>query len=75
MITKSLWNNFDVLKHYAIKPSIFIDSLTPSELAFVFIIYAILTPFLIILDLIFIPIEVIHYIVKRHYEKKLEKGE
>jgi hypothetical protein len=53
MITKSLWNNFDVLKHYAIKPSIFIDSLTPSELAFVFIIYAILTPFLFAIALSF----------------------
>lgn len=74
MIVKSLWNRFDVLKHYAIKPSVFIESLTPSELAFVFMIYITITPFCILLDLIFLPIETIHYIIKRHYENLL-KGE
>jgi hypothetical protein len=72
MITKSLWNNFDTLKHYTIKPSIFIESLTPSELAVVFILYIIVTPFCILLDLIFLPIEAIHYIIKKHYEKMIE---
>ena len=54
MITKSLWDNFDTIKHYTIHPSIFV-SYTSSELPIVFIIYSIITPFIIILDLILMP--------------------
>lgn len=72
MITKSLWKNFKetkLVEHY----TIWCNENTPYEKAENFIINIFITPFLILLDLILMPGEVLYYFVKRHYERELER--
>lgn len=71
MITKILWNAFKGLK-LTEKVNMYSEECTPSEMAFIFIACMIMTPLLIVLDLILIPAEVMFYYVKRYYERKLE---
>ena len=72
MITKFTWNTFFKETKLVNEESYFYNNFTPSQLAFIFTVYILATPFLIILDLILIPVEVIYYFVKRYYERKLE---
>ncbi len=72
MITKALWEEFKSIKLVK-EESIWNFEATSSELALDFIIRVIITPFCIAFDLILMPGEILHHIVKRHYDKKLER--
>lgn len=72
MITKILWEEFKqikLVKNY----SIWSCENTPDEKALDFIIRLFITPFSILFDLILMPGEILYYIVKKHYERKLER--
>ena len=72
MITKVLWKEFKQISLVK-EESIWNFEATPSELALDFIIRVIVTPFCIAFDLILMLFEIIYYITKKYYERKLEK--
>ncbi len=73
MFTFKLWNFFINLKlideEYLFQKS---DEVTPETKALVLIMFIALTPLIICLDIILLPIEIIYYALRNKYIKQLE---
>ena len=73
MITKNLWEEFK--EKNLVENPVWSNDYDPDDLAFDLTTRIVITPFCIVFDFILLPLEILCFIAKRHYEKKLKKGE
>lgn len=75
MLTKLMWesiNDYDLVETHSLWN--YYEEITPGEKALMTIIYTLLTPFVLCIDILLIPLEIIYKLLKKRAEKQLKKN-
>ena len=75
MLTKSMWENIndsDLVETHSLWN--YYEEITPSEKAFMIMIYALLTPFVLCIDIALLPLEIIYKLLKNKFKKQLKEN-